>query len=692
MSTTPIDFVVTKAGLNALLDASKKSIKLSLSKVKLGSGQYQANSDRTALVAPFAENGISAGGVEVGSFSLRFTMIMNHSQEKLCSEIGIYTSTGVLFAVAAKTTGSFFRLYPSIDYVANFGLSLATTADINAINFVLDGRGGLATKLMQDHLLAEDPHPQYKTYAHQLMTAHVNSSDPHPQYALKSFFNTELKRLDAEIGNLLGITEYLFPPILECGYDVGNPLVAARKKGANYSWANRSIVYLYCPEGQHEGWDTTRDSSKITTGAYNRSGTNRIGYNGRSNYVVIDNERTLLKRGFIKKTNQMALEIKSGVFEVGETLSIIREAWEEMDYTSSSCILLITPEGGHEGWSVSRTANKIDINIFNRSGTNRIGYSGRVNWALFKESSTPFARDKYPFNLVNGTASGGSFLIPAPDGHDFTNPNYIPMITPEGGHEGWTITRQSNGFKVDIYNRSGTGRVGYSGRVSWGVFIMEKPVTRTAYYQGTHQITIKPGKSISVELYGAGGGGGGSIHNYSSSVWNIPSNGGKGGDAVLKYGAMVLTAGGGGGGGGANWGNGSSFSNGKAGIGGTNSISNLASGFGLTKNVAGNAAVIGSRWERQAGGVATSLASGLPVDNAGGLGAWGIGDEKWSYGGGGGSGAFLNIEYTNTSQNDVVLTLEIGAAGIGWKPPTTQTNGNSGGNGGPAFAVVGYEA
>lgn len=688
---SPIDFVVTDAGLNALLDASKKSIKLSLTTIKLGSGQYKPSASRTTMAAAFTENGISSGGVEVNSFTLRFTAIMGYSQEKACSEIGIYTSTGVLFAIAAKETGSFFKLYPSIDYVANFGLVLDNTASINSINFVLDGRGGLATKLIQDHTLAADPHPQYKAYAHQLLTAHTASADPHPQYALKTFFGDEIGRLEDEIDSLLGITEYLFPPILECGYGINSPMVAARKKGANYSWANRSIVFLYCPENTHEGWNIARDSASITANTYNRSGTSRIGYSGRSNYAVIDTERTLLKRAFIKKTNQLAYEIKSGTFEAGEALSIIREAWETIDYTSNSLVLLITPEGGHEGWSVSRTADKINISIFDRSGTNRIGYSGRVNWSLFVANNTPLPRDKYPFNLITGTSSGSSFIIPAPEGHDFTNPNYFPIITPEGGHEGWSITRQSNGFKVDIFNRSGQSRVGYSGRVSWGVFIMEKPVTRTAYYEGTHKITVKAGKSVSIELYGAGGGGGGSIHNYSSSLWNIPSNGFKGGDAVLTYGAMVLSAGGGYGGGGANWGNGSSFSNGKAGIGGVTAISNIASGFDIAKNVAGNDAVIGSRWERQMGGVATSLASGLPVDNAGGLGAWGIGDEKWSYGGGGGGGAFLQVEFTNRGTSDVELTLNIGAAGLAWKP-TEQTSAWSGENGGPAFAVVGYEA
>jgi len=94
---------------------------------------------------------------------------------------------------------------------------------------------------------------------------------------------------------------------------------------------------------------------------------------------------------------------------------------------------------------------------------------------------------------------------------------------------------------------------------------------------------------------------------------------------------------------------------------------------------------------RQPGGVATSLISGLQVNNAGGQGAWGIGDEKWSYGGGGGSGAYMKLEFINTSQEAVNLSLNVGKKGAGWKAPTAQTNGNPGDDGGVGFAILSFE-
>lgn len=676
-----IDFVVTKAGLNAQLDANEKNIKLSLSKVVLGAGQYIPTADRTVLAAPFTENGISAGGIEVNSFTLRMMLIMNYQFEKPVSEIGLYTSTGILFAVASKPDGSFFRLYPGIDYVANFGLVLNAVGTQN-IEIVLDGRGGVATQLMQQHTLQEDPHPQYKVYAGQLITQHINEADPHSQYALKSFLKDETKKLDNQIGLLLGLSEYLFPPLLQAGYASTETVTAERRKGANYSWASRSIVYHFCPEAKHEGWSTVRESSKFTTKVTNRSGTNTIAYSGHSDYVIIDTERTLLKRGFLSKTNQLANEIKSGVFEAGEKLTILREAWETLAYNTNDVVLLLTPEGSHEAWEVTRTADSFNINVWARSGTNRVGYSGRVNWSLFKANNESLQRDKYPFNLITGVTSGSSFVIPAPEGHDFTDPTYLPIITPEGSHEAWTITRQKGGFKVDVFGRSGTNTIGYSGRVNWAVFITTKPVQRSVFYKGTHKIEVQAGKTVTFAMYGAGGGGGGSIY---TPVYT-PANATHAENTILTLGTTKFTAGGGKGGTGGAWGNGSHYFNGEPGAGGENLIENLTAGFTVLKNVDGNDAVITTRWERQIGGIATSFDSGLDVTNAGGAGAWGIGDERWSYGGSGGSGGYLLVEFTNYGRDLVVFDLVVGDSGKGWI-----VNGLHGDDGGPSFVILSRE-
>lgn len=195
------------------------------------------------------------------------------------------------------------------------------------------------------------------------------------------------------------------------------------------------------------------------------------------------------------------------------------------------------------------------------------------------------------------------------------------------------------------------------------------------YYEGTHTIDVQPNQVITLDMYAAGAGGGGSVYSPSAS----PS-GSDGGNIVLSYLANTLTVGGGKKGTGGVWGNGSSYSNGTAGLGGLNTIV-ADSNFEIQLNQKGNDAVIGSRWETQKGGAA--IQSSIGAVNGGGAGATGIGDERWSFGGGGGSGARLQVEFTNTTEELITLNLVVGAKGQGWK-----NGGNSGQDGGIGFALV----
>lgn len=660
----PINFIVTNTGKNALYAAQQLSTKLSLTKIGLGSGQYTPVNTRTAMASKFTDNGISAGSIEKESFALRFTVIMNFAVEKLVSELGLYTSAGVLFAVASKPAGSFFRLYPGIDYVATFGLVVEKTIDPSQINFTLDGRGALAIKMMGEHTAATDPHPQYKEYSQSIFTGHLLAEDPHPQYAKKTLVAEEVQKMNDKIASLVGITEYLFPPVIEGGYGNGATLVARRRNGASYSWMNRSIVHLYCPESSNEAWDTVREANQFTTTAYERSGTSRIGYSGRANYIIIDNERVLTKRGFIPKTNQLANEIKSGVFEVGEKLIIQREASETLDYTSDKVAVLISPEGGHEAWEITRTKDQISINVFNRSGTNRIGYSGRVNWSLFKANAAPLNRDKYPFNLISGVNTGASFTIPAPAGFDFTNPNYVPIISPESLHEGWTITRTAAGFKVDVNSRSGTNRIGYSGKVSWAVFMLVGMTNQTILGPGNHNFKFKPGYQYRITAVGGGGAGGNAIYYHSGATALASENGG---DSIITMGNFVITSEGGKGGIRGCWNNGSAYRNGANGAGGkftyTNAATNGLTGF-KAEYENGTAGTMAS-YDAGAGGLA--LYGQEYAKGSGGKGKSGSGSRSEGFGGSGG-GAASGIVSFKVGQN-IDAKISVGKAGNYYNDP-----------------------
>lgn len=195
------------------------------------------------------------------------------------------------------------------------------------------------------------------------------------------------------------------------------------------------------------------------------------------------------------------------------------------------------------------------------------------------------------------------------------------------------------------------------------------------YYVGTHTIEVQPNQVITLDMYGAGAGGSGSLYSPNASP-----DANDGGNVVLSYLANTLTAGGGKHGTGGVWGNGSSFSNGTAGLGGQN-IVDADSSFEIEINQTGNDAVIGSRYSTQLGGAA--IASSIGAVNGGGNGATGIGDERWSYGGGGGSGGRLKVKFTNTTEEVIIFDLTVGAKGQGWK-----TGGNSGTDGGIGFALV----
>ncbi len=205
------------------------------------------------------------------------------------------------------------------------------------------------------------------------------------------------------------------------------------------------------------------------------------------------------------------------------------------------------------------------------------------------------------------------------------------------------------------------------------------PEGQTTYYEGTHTIEVQPEQIITLDMYGAGGGGGGSVYTPGYGA-----DGTDGGNVSLTYLTNELVAGGGKKGTGGRWGNGSHYFNGEAGVGGENTIAAdlyLDSNFEILINQKGNDAVIGSRWETQKGGAA--LPSSIGAINGGGDGATGVGDERWSYGGGGGSGGRLKIKFTNTTEEVVTLNLVVGTKGQGWK-----NGGKSGTDGGIGFAIV----
>ena len=157
-----IIFKITEAGKFASLSANEDSaqLKVNLVKVAVGTGQYTVTGNETALQNKIKESDIVSGDVEVESNTLRFSASMASDTITPIYEVGLITDDGVLFAVASSTTEPLLSLYPNVMFVMAFGLSLN---DIEARNITVttDPNGAIAVIIMQQHLAARDPHPQY---------------------------------------------------------------------------------------------------------------------------------------------------------------------------------------------------------------------------------------------------------------------------------------------------------------------------------------------------------------------------------------------------------------------------------------------------------------------------------------------------------------------------------------------------
>ncbi|MGZ9097013.1 MAG: tail fiber domain-containing protein [Micavibrio sp.] len=162
--------------------------------------------------------------------------------------------------------------------------------------------------------------------------------------------------------------------------------------------------------------------------------------------------------------------------------------------------------------------------------------------------------------------------------------------------------------------------------------------------------------TLTIRMWGGGGGGGGS--GTSASAGN------SGGNTTIF--SRSLVAGGGGGGGGSNPAAGSAGSAGTASGGDTNTNGNAgeAAVEGVRGGKGGNAPGIG-------GGVGGAAVSGVAVGLAGSSpGAGGSGSAysaQNSEAGGGGSGAYLEIVYTQAElpPSTIITDLVVGAAGTG---------------------------
>ena len=158
----PIIFTITEAGKHAALTANADSakLKINLTQVAVGTAKHLATGNEIALTSEVKRGSIVSGDIEVDSNTLRFTGSMSSDTKTDVYEVGLFTDDGILFALAGSNTTPLFSLYPDITFVIGFGLSLQDVA-ADSVTVTTDPNGALSLVIMEQHLAAPDPHPQY---------------------------------------------------------------------------------------------------------------------------------------------------------------------------------------------------------------------------------------------------------------------------------------------------------------------------------------------------------------------------------------------------------------------------------------------------------------------------------------------------------------------------------------------------
>lgn len=226
----PIIFKITEAGKQAALSANAGTpkVQINLTQVAVGTGKYMPTGNETSLKSEIMKGPIVSGDIERASNTLRFSSAIRSPTVRSIYEVGLLTDTGILFAVAASSSDALFTVHPDITFVMSYGLSLKEV-DAENITVTTDPNGALSLVIMENHLSAPDPHPQYLNaqrfvqflelaypYGHPYWTH--NKSNPKPLFDAMFGYETHWRRLEG-VG-LVAVKDgdaYIGQPMLTLG-------------------------------------------------------------------------------------------------------------------------------------------------------------------------------------------------------------------------------------------------------------------------------------------------------------------------------------------------------------------------------------------------------------------------------------------------------------------------------------------
>ncbi|MGP5192897.1 phage tail-collar fiber domain-containing protein [Psychrobacter celer] len=277
-NTKSIIFKITEAGKQSALQAigDDTKILIDLTHVAAGKGKYTPTGSETALKNEASRSDIVSG--EVIDKTLRFSSTMYADDIIPVYEMGIFTKEGVLFAVAASNTDPLVTLYPNIAFVAAFGVAI-DDMDVDSVTVSIDANANLASVLMQNHVAATNPHPQYVMLSRfQLLLDvmfpvgylhHTNSAtNPKPEFDELLGINTFWRRLTGKI--IVGTDpndNYIKDVGLVLGQKGMTELASANERPNVYPLYTKHIFERYDPDDVIETvWNISANKSSITEG------------------------------------------------------------------------------------------------------------------------------------------------------------------------------------------------------------------------------------------------------------------------------------------------------------------------------------------------------------------------------------------------------------------------------------------
>lgn len=276
----PIVFTITEAGKQAALNANADSaqLKVNLTQVAVGTAQHLATGLETALTNEVKRGSIVSGDVEVNSNTLRFTSSMTADVITDIYEVGLFTDENVLFAIASSNTIPLFSLHPDITFVIGFGLSLQDVA-AGSVTVTTDPNGALAVVIMENHLAAPDPHPQYLNQPRFLQFLELayplghpywtqNKASPKPLFDAMFGYETHWRRLEGV--SLVAVKDgdnYIGQPMITLG-QTGMTDLAISQRPHTYPIYTSYLFERYDPSTVVETvWRVMADKTSVNEGA-----------------------------------------------------------------------------------------------------------------------------------------------------------------------------------------------------------------------------------------------------------------------------------------------------------------------------------------------------------------------------------------------------------------------------------------